>query len=456
MDNQLIILMIKLAAAASIASILSRSSHFLGLLLREERTTVEGLQLAGMISAFCVAGSFVRLSTRSYVAAEMSMEGSLLAGIIGGYIPGLVTGVLASLPALFAGEYLAMPLYAAVGVMGGLLRDLAPRAEEVWRISPFFDLSLWRLIFHPEDRIRSLFQIAGLLAIVLAELMRYTVWQLFGGRMIFTLYDPARGWANAAVFITTIFTVSLPIKIWGSARNERLLESKERLLVQARLSALSSQINPHFLFNTLNTVGSLIRTDPEKARQVVYRLSNILRRLLRKTDNFAPLREELAFIDDYLSIEMARFGHKLRVVKEIDERTLDCQVPAMLLQPLVENSIRHGLAHKIGGGSVRIESRLEEAEGGRKLVLTVADDGVGIEEERLRSILAQPGIGVSNVNERLQVLFGSNYSLSITSREGEGTRTVIELPVQETMVATAEKATASVDSPADMNRKEPK
>ncbi|MCS7044389.1 MAG: histidine kinase [Bryobacteraceae bacterium] len=428
MDNQLIILMVKLAAAASIASILSRSSHFLSLLLREERTTVEGLQLAGMISAFCVAGSFVRLSTRSYAAAEMAMEGSLLAGIIGGYIPGLVTGVLSSLPAVFAGEYLAMPLYAAVGVMGGLLRDLAPRAEEVWRISPFFDLSLWRLIFHPEDRVRSLFQIAGLAAIVLAELMRYTVYRLFGGQMIFTLYDPARGWANLAVFATTIFTVSLPIKIWGSARNERLLESKERLLVQARLSALTSQINPHFLFNTLNTVGSLIRTDPEKARQVLYRLSNILRRLLRKNENFAPLREELAFIDDYLSIEMARFGEKLRVAKQIDERTLDCQVPAMLLQPIVENSIRHGLAHKIRGGCVRIESRLEDGSRGRRLVLTVEDDGVGMEEERLRSILAQPGIGVSNVNERLQVLFGSNYNLSITSQPGEGTRTVIELP----------------------------
>ena len=429
MDNQLIILMVKLAAAASIASILSRSSHFLGLLLREERTTVEGLELAGMISAFGVAGSFVRLSTRSYAAAEMSMESSLLAGIIGGYIPGLVTGVLTSLPAVFAGEYLAMPLYAAVGVMGGLLLDLAPRAEEVWRISPFFDLSLWRLIFHPEDRMRSLFQIAGLSVIVLAELMRYTVYRLFGGQMIFTLYDPSRGWANLAVFATTIFTVSLPIKIWGSARNERLLESKERLLVQARLSALSSQINPHFLFNTLNTVGSLIRTDPEKARQVVYRLSNILRRLLRKNENFAPLREELAFIDDYLSIEMARFGDKLRVVKEIDPRTLDFQVPAMLLQPIVENSIRHGLAHKIEGGSVRIESRLEHDSRGEKLVLTVEDDGVGMREERLRSILEQPGIGVSNVNERLQVLFGSNYRLSITSQPGQGTRTVIELPV---------------------------
>lgn len=428
MDNQVIILMIKLAAAASIASILSRSSRFLTLLLREERTVIERLQLTGGIAAFCGAGSVVRIFTSSYAAADMCLEGSLLAGIIGGYISGLLTGVLCSLPAVLHGEYLAMPLYAAVGVLGGLLRDLAADPEEVWRISPFFDLSLYRLLRYPKDRTRSLFQIAGLAAILVAELMRYTLLHLFGGNFIFTLYASHRGWANAAVFITTVFTVSIPIKIWGSARNERLLENKERMLVQARLNALSSQINPHFLFNTLNTVSSLIRTDPEKARLVVYRLSSILRRLLRKTDNFAPLREELAFIEDYLSIEMARFGNKLRFVKQIDERTLDCQVPAMLIQPLIENSIKHGLSPKVSGGTVTLESYFERRPEGLRLLLTVADDGVGIEDERLSSILEHPGIGVSNVNERLKVLFGANYRLSITSQQGEGTRTIVEIP----------------------------
>ncbi|MBI5085245.1 MAG: histidine kinase [Acidobacteria bacterium] len=428
MERQFIILMIKLTAAASIASILSRSSRFLNLLLREERTLLERLQLSFGISAFCGAGSIVRIFTQTYAAADMCLEGSLLAGIIGGYISGLLTGVLCSIPAMLQGEYLAMPLYAAVGVLGGLLRDLAANQEEVWRFSPFFDLSLYRLVRYPAERRRHAYQIIGLLTILLAELMRFTVLRLFNERLIFTLYAPNGVWANVAVAMATVFTVSIPIRIWGSARNERLLEAKERLLVEARLSALSAQINPHFLFNTLNTVGSLIRTNPEGARQVVYRLSNILRRLLRKTDNFAPLREELAFIDDYLSIEVARFGSKLRFVKEVEEETLDCQVPAMLLQPLIENSIKHGLAHKVEGGTVRLEGRLERGPDGSRLLLAVADDGVGIEEARLESILAQPGIGVSNVNERLQVLFGANYRLSVTSQPGQGTRTTIEIP----------------------------
>ena len=129
---------------------------------------------------------------------------------------------------------------------------------------------------------------------------------------------------------------------------------------EARLAALTSQINPHFLFNTLNSVSSLIRTNPDQARSVVYRLSSILRRLLRKTDNLTPLREELAFIDNYMTIEMVRFGEKLRFVKEIDPETLDRLVPSMLLQPMIENSIRHGLSSKVDGGMIRVRSCLAD------------------------------------------------------------------------------------------------
>ena len=125
---------------------------------------------------------------------------------------------------------------------------------------------------------------------------------------------------------------------------------------------------------------------------------------------------------------MARFGDKLRFAKQIDERTLDCQVPAMLIQPLVENSIKHGLSPKVAGGTITFESYFERRPEGLRLLLSVADDGVGIEDERLSSILEHPGIGVSNVNERLKVLFGANYRLSITSQKGEGTRTTIEIP----------------------------
>src|SRR5258706_7403993 len=131
-------------------------------------------------------------------------------------------------------------------------------------------------------------------------------------------------------------SVAAPLKICNNTRIEMSLERHQQLLLKARMDALSSQINPHFLSNTLNTVSSLIRFDPDAARGVVLKLSNILRRLLRKHETFVPLREELQFIDDYLVIEVARFGKdNLVIVKQIDDAAPEAFVPSMLLQPLV-------------------------------------------------------------------------------------------------------------------------
>jgi two-component system LytT family sensor kinase len=232
------------------------------------------------------------------------------------------------------------------------------------------------------------------------------------------------------MFATTLFSASVPLKIWNASRNETKLESQQLLLNEARLAALQRQINPHFLFNTLNSVASLIRTDPTQARTVVYKLSNILRRLLRKQENFSPLREELSFIEDYLAIEMVRFGDKLTFVRDIDKDTLDRLAPSMLLQPIIENSIRHGLSSKVEGGTIRLKSRL----GDGKLRLIIEDNGVGIPEGKLARLFDQ-GIGISNVNERLKVLFGEDYRMSIDSKPGEGTVTEIEIPELQTSLA---------------------
>ena len=140
------------------------------------------------------------------------------------------------------------------------------------------------------------------------------------------------------------------------------------------MEALQNQINPHFLFNTLNSVSSLVRFDPDTARELIIKLANILRRLLNSSDAFVPLREEVEFIDNYLDIEVVRFGRdKLRVVKELETSSLDTMVPSMLLQPLVENSIKHGLSSKIDGGSIYLRSRLTDSH----LIIEVEDDGVG-------------------------------------------------------------------------------
>jgi two-component system LytT family sensor kinase len=227
--------------------------------------------------------------------------------------------------------------------------------------------------------------------------------------------------------------VGIPLKVWNAIRNERKLEEQGRLLMEARLDALQRQINPHFLFNTLNSISSLVRSQPELAREMIVKLASILRMLLKDREAFVALREELEFTDDYLAIEVVRFGDKLRVVKELAAETLEIVVPSMLLQPLIENSIKHGLEPRIGGGTITLRSRVDEG----RLVVEVEDDGVGMAPERNDpapgSGLVRPGtgIGMRNVRERLEVLYGPGARLEVVSRPGRGTKVTLQLPVLE-------------------------
>jgi two-component system LytT family sensor kinase len=422
----LVILLVKLAVAASLASFLTRFGWFQRMLMREERMLWQRVQMALVCAVIFGAGVGTRVITHDigYQAVDLGLEGSLVMGLLGGYVTGLLAGVLISVPAMLHGELMTMPLLAAVGVMGGLLRDIAPDKEFIWRFTPFPDLAIVRLLRKGDLRLPA-FSILCVFAILVAELLRQLLAREWPGRVFALQWREAGDWGLAAVYATTLFATVLPIKIWNSNRNEKKLEQQQMRLNEARLAALSSQINPHFLFNTLNSVTALIRLDPEKARQVVQKLSKILRRLLRQQDNLTTLGEELSFIDDYLAIEMVRFGDKLRFVKEIDPATLDLLVPSMLLQPLVENSIRHGLASKVDGGTIRVRSQLA----GGRLQILVEDDGIGIPEAKLATLF-EHGIGVNNVNERLKVLFGGEYRMWIDSRLGEGTSTGIELPEQ--------------------------
>src|SRR6185295_12621950 len=181
----------------------------------------------------------------------------------------------------------------------------------------------------------------------------------------------------------TVLSVATPIKIWNNARIEHRLEEQEKLLLAAKIEALASQINPHFLFNTLASISSLIRTQPDTARTLITRLSGLLRRLMRSTDHFVTLREELESIDEYLDIESIRFGAQLKVDKQISIDTLEIVVPSMILQPLVENSIKHGLARKIGEGRITITTARRDGHA----IIEVRDDGLGMTEERLEQAL---------------------------------------------------------------------
>ncbi len=418
MEPNLITLLLKLGLVASIAGFVIRYGPLRATLMMEARTLNQRLRLAMWFSGIFASGVLIRVLVPSYEAVDLGLEGSLLAGVIGGYVTGLLAGMLISVPAMFHHEYLSLPLYAGIGVMGGLVRDCAVDKEDIWRFSPLFDLNLVRALRKGQNYPRALLYLLFFAAILFAEFLRQKLGHIFSHNRIFLPQGPP-----LAVYATTFFAVTLPLKVWANTRTEAKLEEQERLLMQARLEALTSQINPHFLFNTLNSVSALIRTDPAQARVMVLKLSRILRRRLRKHENLSPLRDELEFINDYLSIEMTRFGDKLRFVEAVEAETMDMLIPSMLLQPLVENSIKHGLSGKVEGGTITLEAKRVDG----RLHIVVADDGAGISQEKLASLLNR-GIGVHNVTERLKVLFGTDYRMWIDSNPGQGTRIEIEVP----------------------------
>ncbi|HEY3940378.1 MAG TPA: histidine kinase [Bryobacteraceae bacterium] len=447
-QQQLAALLLKVAVSASIASILMRFGRIQKILLRDERTVSDRLQLALIFSLVFGATAAVRILSH-YQYIDLTLEGAVIAGMLGGYVSGLITGLCVSIPDMFSGKFMSMPLFAAAGIIGALMHDLAPRKEDIWSFSPFVDLNLYRFLrqllrLNRNAIQRRVIELAAFnlicnALVVMAELLRWGVRALFTRHNTFFMFAwPSSSWLFVWSAATTLFAVSLPIRVWSSFRAERQLEMQHARLAEARLAALTNQINPHFLFNTLNSISTLIRIDPDSARKMIYRLSTILRRLLRKTENYSPLREEISFIDDYLAIEMMRFGEKLRFHKEIDPNTLDRLVPSMILQPIIENSIKHGLASKVDGGMVRLRTWLQ----GTRLHISIEDDGVGIPESKLAALF-ESGIGVSNVNERLRVMFGASYRMAVDSRPGQGTQTLIEIPeLEEQTAALTAKALA--------------
>jgi two-component system, LytTR family, sensor kinase len=416
-------LVVKLAVVAALATMLVRYRRFRHILIFERRDWPDRLVFALGLGIPLSAGVGARLLLQ-YNAADLTLEGSFLAGLIAGPYAGATVGALVGIPPLGNGEWIALPFAVGCGFAGGGLRELCPK-EAIWHFSPFVFTGLHRRAWHMMRSFQVDWQVMLLLAPIGLELLR----QGLGARWsvhhrLFYLPSPgAAPWTLVVVLLATVLGVATPIKIWNNARIEHRLQEQEKLLLAAKIEALANQINPHFLFNTLASISSLIRTQPETARMLITKLSGLLRRLMRSTDHFVTLREELESIDEYLDIEVVRFGPQLKVDKQISEDTLDVIVPSMILQPLVENSIKHGLSRKVGGGRITITTLIRDGH----TIIEVIDDGLGMSEERLEHAVGG-GIGLSNVNERLRTIYGANYQLKLTSVPGKGTRAAVEIP----------------------------
>jgi sensor histidine kinase YesM len=187
----------------------------------------------------------------------------------------------------------------------------------------------------------------------------------------------------------------------------------EHQLVQARLETLISQLHPHFLFNTLNAISALVERDPAATRRMIARISDLLRLTLETKDRHEiPLAQELSFLRHYLDIEQIRYQDRLRLDWEIHPGLEEALVPPMVLQPLVENAVRHGIGQRTAGGAVRIGTRRENG----RLILEVQDDGPGIRAGQDRTS-PNGGMGLHNTRSRLEQLYGGHAALELYGQE---------------------------------------
>ncbi|TDB36861.1 MAG: sensor histidine kinase [Actinobacteria bacterium] len=218
------------------------------------------------------------------------------------------------------------------------------------------------------------------------------------------------------------------------------LERQTALACRMELKALQAQINPHFLFNTINTIASLIRTDPPRARDLLREFARFYRRTLEENEELVPLERELEYARSYLVFEHARFGDRVQVTEEIDAEAMRVLVPAFIVQPLVENCVQHGMRAD-EPLHISVSARVEEG----SLVLAVADDGVGIAPSVLPRILEAGygkglGIALKNVDDRLRGRFSTGSGLTVASEEGVGTTVTATLALADTPTGEGDDA----------------
>ena len=207
------------------------------------------------------------------------------------------------------------------------------------------------------------------------------------------------------------------------------LDASRERLARAEMMALRAQISPHFIYNALTTIAAFVRTNPDRARELILDFADFTRYSFRKAGEFTTLAEELQNVERYLALEQARFGDRLRARLHVAPETLGIVIPFLVLQPLVENAVRHGLAGQEGGGTVTITA----ADAGTECLLTIEDDGAGMDPQRLRSgeldhDPADIHVGLNNVDERMRQVFGDEYGIVVETAPGAGTKVILRLP----------------------------
>lgn len=227
----------------------------------------------------------------------------------------------------------------------------------------------------------------------------------------------------------TLMRATNEVAKWISTQLELAeLDRSKTALVEAELRALRAQISPHFIYNALGAIASFVRTDPDRARELLLEFADFTRYSFRRHGEFTTLAEELRSVERYLVLERARFGDRLHVVTRIAPEVLSVTLPFLCVQPLVENAVRHGLEPKEGNGTITVIA--EDA--GTECVITVEDDGVGSDPEKVRRALGGESptgsVGLVNVDERMRTVYGNQYGIVVETAESQGTKVIVRIP----------------------------
>jgi len=418
----LINILLRIAVMAGITNLVLSFGFVLEYLTRRKTGVGSRLKLFVLLSLAFSVGVVVRKLV-AQGAMDLSLEGAMLGGLIGGMWVGGGVGLSIGLACYLVGEPIGLLLYTGVGFISGFLYTILDRERGVWSYSlnPFFVIYnfLEKLFKGSLDRNFIPFALIFIFAFI-----RYKLLAIYSGRRLLYGFLPRNPLFLALDLVVLVYTVGIALKMISNARIELLLEEEERQLMNARLATLRSQINPHFLFNTLNSISALIRTDSEKAREMTRKLASIFRKSLEESSDLHPFSEELEFIEDYLSIEKVRFGdERLVVERDVDKKTLNFPVPFMILQPIIENAVKHGISRILERGRIKMSARME----GKNLVVIVENDGPVCEDVSIEE-LTRRGVGLKNVIERLNIYSKGRGKFNIKFKSEGGAIVTLVIP----------------------------
>ncbi len=419
----LISILIQMGLIAAISTIFIRFDTFKRMLFSEELGSRRKFYLIGHFGGVFALGVLTRLIL-NYQGADLSFAAAFLVGLLAGPLSGVGVGMLVGLPPLLFGEFISPLITVLYGLGGGLIFVSEKSLAERMNFSPF---SIIRAPHYIKELLKNKKphpQLLIIISCIVFPLLVILIKKNVDENLFYGLYS-SNPFIVICIILSTLATVGIPLKIWNNTRVELLLAKEEKELIQAKLDAIKSKLKPHFLFNTLNTIYSSIRSEPDRARNIVLRLSEILRKLLESKGEFTKLSEEISLLESYLAIEEARFGQgKLKFKKDIENAALSYHVPAMLLQPIVENSVKHGISKSISSGEITLIAR----KNGSNLEIILNDNGIGISQNKLASV-KKSGFGLSSVEQRLKLLFENDFTFEINSKINSGTEVKIFIPL---------------------------